>query len=154
MVGTVGRSQLENPPLPRLETPPPRVWVVLLLLSLLIFLILTFTILYRRITHVLVKAGFPPWFRNFVKGSLTSVKVAPFFGGDLTEWIDILRGVKQGCPLSPLLFIIAYDPLLVYVSKLPNTLSRSRTTLPFFRIRSGQSPRLSLRSVSSLTSRA
>ena len=37
------------------------------------------------ITHVLRKAGFPPWFQNFVKGSLSSVKVAPFFGGDLRE---------------------------------------------------------------------
>ena len=70
------------------------------------------------VSHVLVKVGFPPWFRNFVRGSLSSVKVAPFFGAELTEWIDIERGVKQGCPLSPLLFVIAYDPLLVYIAGL------------------------------------
>ena len=75
------------------------------------------------ITHILVKAGFPLWFRNFVKGSLSNVKVAPFFGGALTDWIDIRRGVKQGCPLSPLLFIIAYDPLIVFISN-PQTLTR------------------------------
>jgi len=73
------------------------------------------------ITHVLVKTGFPLWFRNFVKGSLSSVKVSPFFGGSLTDWIDIKRGVKQ--PLSPLLFIIAYHPLLDYISRTPGVRS-------------------------------
>jgi len=72
------------------------------------------------ISHVLSWVGFPPWFRNFVKGSLSSVKVAPFFGGVPSDWIDIRRGVKQGCPLSPLLFLIAYDPLLHFVSLLPS----------------------------------
>ena len=57
--------------------------------------------------HVLHRVVFPPLFRSLVKGTLHGVKVAPFFGGDLTDWIDILQRVKQGCPLSPLLFIIA-----------------------------------------------
>ena len=67
--------------------------------------------------RVLAKAGFPPWLTAFVKGSLSNVKVSPCFGRSLVDWIDISRGVKQGCPLSPLIFILAYDPLLHALSK-------------------------------------
>ncbi len=70
--------------------------------------------------RVLCKAGFPPWVIAFVKGSLSEVKVSPCFGRSLVDWINILRGVKQGCPLSPLIFILAYDPLLHALSKLKN----------------------------------
>ncbi len=61
---------------------------------------------------VLGKIGFPPWIINIVKGLLSRVSVTPVFGGRTSVWIDILRGVKQGCPLSPLLFAVCYDHLL------------------------------------------
>ena len=64
------------------------------------------------ILDVLDKAGFPLWFRNFFLASIADVEVSPFFGSPTTVKILIERGVKQGCPLSPLLFLLAYDPLL------------------------------------------
>jgi len=59
---------------------------------------------------LLEKIGFPPWLVRLVKGLLHEASVDPTFNqkGDFS--IRILRGVKQGCPLSPL-FILAMDVL-------------------------------------------
>jgi hypothetical protein len=51
--------------------------------------------IHRVLTHL----RFPPWLRFFVRGVLSEVMVSPYFGKGTTHWIDIKRGVKQGCPL-------------------------------------------------------
>ena len=72
------------------------------------------------IFHILKRVSFPSWFLFFVKGMLTNVSVSPCFGKSTSSCIDIKRGVKQVCPLSPRLFIIAFDPLLFSLSKVPD----------------------------------
>jgi hypothetical protein len=61
---------------------------------------------------VLSYLGFPSYFVNLVRNLLNEVMVTPCVGAPGKRWIAILRGVKQGCPLSPILFILCYEPLL------------------------------------------
>ena len=73
------------------------------------------------IIKVLGKLGLPQWVINFVQGILHDVRVFPILAEDTGIFIHIRRGVKQGCPLSPLLFAICFDPLLFSLSRIQDS---------------------------------
>ena len=77
--------------------------------------------------RTLEKFGFGENFRKWIKiiytNPLASIKINVF----LTENINISRGVKQGCPLSALLFILGTEILSL---KIKNDKNMKGLTLP------------------------
>ena len=71
---------------------------------------------------VLAKSGMPEWVINSVRGLMANTSVRPSLKGRVRTMIPIHRGVKQGCPLSPLLFLLAYDPLLHNINTIPDAI--------------------------------
>jgi hypothetical protein len=58
------------------------------------------------------QVGMPLWVRETVRGMLDDVVVAPVLATPTEHRIPIRRGVKQGCPASPLIFALCFDVLL------------------------------------------
>ena len=61
---------------------------------------------YWTLDAILQKYGFSKQFRNIINNLCINSKCNVILPYGLSETINISRGVKQDCPLSPLLFII------------------------------------------------
>lgn len=62
--------------------------------------------------RVLTQKGLPQTFIELVKSIYDASTTRLDMKNRISECIDIKKGMKQGCPLSPLLFNISIDPLI------------------------------------------
>ena len=72
------------------------------------------------ILKALNKFGFGEYFTDWVETLLTDTKSFVKVNGYQTYEISIERGVRQGCPLSPLLYALAAEVLSNYIRKNKN----------------------------------
>ena len=64
---------------------------------------------------VLHSFGFGRKFRRWISILYTQVGSHVLVNGWKTRRIDVTRGVRQGCPLSPLLYVLDAEPLVIRI---------------------------------------
>ena len=64
------------------------------------------------VLKLLSRVGVPECYRHLIGGLFERTYAKPIMQGAHEVRIAMLDGLKQGCPVSPLLFIVAIDPLL------------------------------------------
>ncbi|CAI5479578.1 unnamed protein product [Closterium sp. Yama58-4] len=66
---------------------------------------------------VLEKMGFPERLVGWVKGLHEGTTTKLLINGWLGDGVDVVSGVRQGCPLAPYLFLCAVEPLALEVER-------------------------------------
>ncbi|CAI5479359.1 unnamed protein product [Closterium sp. Yama58-4] len=69
------------------------------------------------IFEVMEKMGFPARYVGWVKGLHTNTRTSFLINGWLGDVVEVVSGVRQGCPLAPYLFLCAVEPLAQKVMK-------------------------------------
>lgn len=72
---------------------------------------------HKLIHKALLSIGFPEDFCGMIKDLYSNNTTNFSVKGQLSKEVHIEKGVRQGCPLSPLLFNICLDPLLRLIRK-------------------------------------
>ena len=85
---------------------------------------------------ILIHLGFPPTFIRWIMCCITYVSFSVLINGSASHFFHAERGLRQGCPLSPLLFMLVMEGLsrLIYILKKgleDYRVSRSRTNSSF-----------------------
>jgi hypothetical protein len=60
---------------------------------------------------MLIHCGFGHLMNKWIMGCVTSASLAILINGEAIKFINNGRGIRQGCPLSPLLFILVMEGL-------------------------------------------
>jgi hypothetical protein len=73
------------------------------------------------IRMMLIHLGFGVAFTNWVMGCLTTVSFSILINGSASSFFKVDRGVRQGCPLSPLLFLLVVECLSRFLNEAKTT---------------------------------
>jgi hypothetical protein len=71
----------------------------------------------QLIMSTMKRRNFPSWTRNIITDFYEGATSVIEKRGTRSKRIPWIRGVKQGCPLSPLLFNLCIEPLLQAITK-------------------------------------